>query len=78
MLAFCDCVATEVGSLVAAGIAPIGLGQGSPAIGAKLDATSPIAGCRIPRPGSRRREPGMRQGALHGRPAGGGESKVGR
>ena len=49
MLAFCDCVATEVGSrLSPQDIAAIGLDQGSPALGAKLEAI--FALCRLQNP----------------------------
>ena len=49
MLAFCDCVATEVGRRMSEqDIAAIGLDQGSPALGAKLEAI--FALCRLRNP----------------------------
>jgi hypothetical protein len=49
MLAFCDCVATEVGSrLSQQDIAAIGLDQSGPALGAKLKAI--FALCRLQNP----------------------------
>lgn len=49
MLAFCDCVATEVGNrLSQQDIAAIGLDQGNPALSAKLE--SIFALCRLRNP----------------------------
>jgi hypothetical protein len=49
MLAFCDCVATEVGNrLSQQDIAAIGLDQGTPALSAKLEAI--FALCRLRNP----------------------------
>ena len=49
MLAFCDCVATEVGSrLSQQDIAAIGLDQANPALNAKLEAI--FALCRLQHP----------------------------
>ena len=49
MLAFCDCVATEVGSrLSQQDIAAVGLDQGNPALKANLEAISAL--CRLQHP----------------------------